>query len=69
MTCMRDLLERKILARVFWFRDSGNLSSWVVVIPARFGDHVMHVRFDIGSLLVFCWKQTCGYCLVGENGG
>jgi hypothetical protein len=56
MTCMRDLLEREILARVFWFRDSGNLCPSVVVNPARFGDHVMHVRFDIGSLLVFCWK-------------
>jgi hypothetical protein len=41
-----------------WFRDSGNLSSAVVVNPARFGDCVMHVRFDIGSLLVFCRKQT-----------
>jgi hypothetical protein len=52
---MSDLLERReILARVVWFRDSGNLSSWVVVNPATFGDHVMHVRFDIGSLLVLC---------------
>jgi hypothetical protein len=59
MTCMRDLLERReILARVVWFRDPGNLSPLVVVNPARFGDCVMHVRFDIGSLLVLRRKQT-----------
>jgi hypothetical protein len=34
MTCMRELLERReILARVVWFRDSGNLFSLVVVNP------------------------------------